>query len=146
MGTGHFLNQDDAQMRAVLENARTIAVVGHSDKPDRTSYRIASYLREAGYTVIPVNPTVDSIDGEMSYASLADIPGEVDIVNVFRRSEFVADIVTEAIESGAKAVWTQLNVTDEEARERALAAGLDVAMDRCVKVDHLRLNVPVRDR
>ena len=135
------LNTNDDAMRDVLETAQVIAVVGHSDNPVRTSYRIAQYLREAGYTVYPVNPTVETIDGEKSFASLADVPEAIDIVNVFRRSEHVAGVIDEAIEAGAKTVWTQLGVIDDVAREHALEAGLNIAMDRCIKVEHRRLGV-----
>jgi uncharacterized protein len=138
------LNTNDTRMREVLTNARVIAVVGHSEKPQRTSYRIAQYLRAAGYTVYPVNPTVTTIDGEKSYASLADVPEHIDIVNVFRRSEHVAAVVEEAIAVGADTVWTQLGILDEAARNNALAAGLDVAMDKCIKVEHARLAVSVK--
>lgn len=135
----HNLNHDDDQMHEALLGAKTIAVVGHSDKPHRTSYQIAQYLRMAGYTVYAVNPTVDEIDGEPSYASLADVPEPIDIVNIFRRSEHVAALVDDAIAAQAKIIWTQLGVVDENAREKALKAGLDVAMDRCIKVEHRRL-------
>ena len=138
------LNTNDARMREVLTNARVIAVVGHSEQPHRTSYRIAQYLRAAGYTVYPVNPTVTTIDGEKSYASLADVPEHIDIVNVFRRSEYVAEVVDEAIAVGADTVWVQLGIVDEAARDKALAAGLDVAMDKCIKVEHARLAVGVK--
>jgi uncharacterized protein len=138
------LNTSDTRMREVLTNARVIAVVGHSEKPQRTSYRIAQYLRAAGYTVYPVNPTVTTIDGEKSYASLADVPEHIDIVNVFRRSEHVAAVVEEAIAVGADTVWTQLGILDEVARDNALVAGLDVAMDKCIKVEHARLAVSVK--
>jgi predicted CoA-binding protein len=133
------LNQNDKAMRDVLVNAKVIAVVGHSDQPHRTSYQIAQYLRRAGYTVYPVNPTVSTIDGQRSYASLAEVPEPIDIVNVFRRSEYLSGIVDEAIRVGAKAIWAQLGVVDEAARQKALAAGLDVAMDVCIKVEHIRL-------
>ena len=133
------LNTSDRVMRETLSKARTIAVVGHSDNPGRTSYNIAQYLRHAGYTVYPVNPTVSEIDGEKSYASLADVPEPIDIVNVFRRSEHVAGVVDEAIDVGAKAIWTQLGVVDEAAAQRAIDAGIDVAMNRCIKVEHMRL-------
>jgi hypothetical protein len=114
-------------------------VVGHSDKPHRTSYRIAQYLRDAGYTVYPVNPTVPMIDGQKCYASLADVPEPIDIVDVFRRSEHLAAVVAEAIAVGAKAVWAQLGVHDDAAQQATLDAGLDVAMDVCIKVEHQRL-------
>lgn len=139
--SGTFLNTDDDAMQQTLQNAQVIAVVGHSDKPHRTSYQIAQYLRNMGYTVYPVNPTVATIDGQVSYATLADIPEPVDIVNVFRRSEHVAGIVEDAISADAKAIWTQLGVVDVNAREKALASGVDVAMNRCIKVDHARLGI-----
>ncbi len=139
------LNNDDAAMRAVLENARVIAVVGHSDNPARTSYRIAQYLRGAGYKVYPVNPMVSEIDGERSYASLAEIPEPIDIVDVFRRSEFLPDVVEEAIAAGAKTVWTQLGVSDAAAEQAALDAGLHVAANRCIKVEHARLGLKANE-
>ena len=133
------LNADQQAMREALANARVIAVVGHSDKPHRTSYRIAQYLRQAGYTVYPVNPTVDTIDGEKSYASLADVPESIDIVDVFRRSKHLAGVVDEAIAAGARTVWAQLGVQDEAALQTALDAGINIAMNVCIKVEHQRL-------
>jgi uncharacterized protein len=130
------LNQDPQAMRELLTRAQVVAVVGHSDKPYRTSYRIAQYLRQAGYTVYAINPTVSTIDGRPSYATLADVPEPIDIVNVFRRSEHLPQVVAEAIAVGAKAVWAQLGVVDAGARQAALDAGLAVAMDRCIKVEH----------
>lgn len=138
---GIDLNADDAALSAVLRRARVIAVVGHSDNPQRTSYQIAHFLRQAGYKVYPVNPLVGQIDGEKSYASVQAVPEKVDIVNVFRRSEYVAGVVDDAIAASAGAVWTQLSVIDEMAKEKALAAGLSVAMDRCIKVEYLRLGI-----
>lgn len=123
-------------MYDMLANARVIAVVGHSDQPHRTSYQIAQYLRQVGYVVYPVNPTVASIDGERSYASLAEVPEPIDIVNVFRRSEHLTAVVEEAIAVGAKGVWAQLGVHDKAAAERAAAAGLTLVMDECIKVRH----------
>ncbi|MEL6403126.1 MAG: CoA-binding protein [Chloroflexota bacterium] len=135
------LNLSDTYMRSALASAQTIAVVGHSDNPHRTSYQVAQYLRAQGYTVFAVNPTVDTIDGEKSYPTLADIPEPVDIVNVFRRSEFLPAIVDDAIAIGAKTIWTQLEVIDIPARDKALAHNIAVAMDRCIQVDHARLDV-----
>jgi predicted CoA-binding protein len=135
------LNLDEAKMKDVLEKAKTIAVVGHSDNPSRTSYQIAAYLRRQGYKVYAVNPTLSEIDGEKAYASLHDIPEKIDIVNVFRRSEHVAGVIDEAIAVGAKAVWTQLDVIDWAARDKALEAGVDVAMDLCIKVEHSSLGI-----
>ena len=136
-----FLNNDDDKMREILSEAKTIAVVGHSDKPHRTSYQIAQYLRQAGYDVYPVNPTVDEIDGETSYATLADVPVDIDIVNVFRRSEHLADVVDDAIEVGAKAIWAQLGVEDEAAQTTAIEAGIHMTSNRCIKVEHRRLSL-----
>lgn len=127
------------ELRNLLQTARTIAVVGHSDKPHRTSYRIAQYLREAGYTVYPVNPAVSEIDGQPSYPDLASVPEPIDIVDVFRRSEHLPAIVAEAIQAGAKAVWAQLGVEDSQAAAAAEAAGLPIVMDRCIMVDHRSL-------
>ncbi|HEY9602553.1 MAG TPA: CoA-binding protein [Allocoleopsis sp.] len=135
------LKENDEAMRDVLTNARVIAVVGHSDKPERTSYRIAQFLREVGYTIYPVNPMVSEIDGQPSYASLKDVPEPVDIVNVFRRSEYLPEIVEEAIAIQAKTLWTQLGVFDETSAQKALNAGLNVVMDACIKVEYLRLKV-----
>lgn len=135
------LNNDDATMREVLKQAKIIAVVGHSDKPHRTSYQIAQYLRSVGYTVYPVNPTVDTIDGETSYATLADVPEAIDIVNVFRRSEYLEDIVRNAKAINAKTVWAQLGVGDENAEAITLEADINIASNRCIKVEHRRLGI-----
>ena len=133
------ITQDDAALRDLLTNARVIAVVGHSDNPGRTSYQIAAYLRRAGYRVIPVNPTVSSIDGETSYPTLADVPEPVDIVNVFRRAEHLAGVVEEAAAIGAGAVWGQLEVASSAAAAAADTANLPLVMDRCIKIEHRRL-------
>jgi len=135
--TDIILNDNASQ--ELLSRAKVIAVVGHSDNPSRTSYRIAQYLRSVGYMVYPVNPTVDTIDGERSYPSLADVPQPIDIVNVFRRSEYVAGIVDEAIELNLPAIWTQLGVVDEQAAARAAEHGIAMVMNRCIKVEHNRL-------
>ncbi len=129
----------DEQINQVLTGARVIAVVGHSDNPARTSYRIAQFLRDTGYTVYPVNPTVDQIDGEKSYASLRDVPEPIDIVNVFRRSEHLEGVVEDAIAANAKMVWAQLGVSDEDAQLKAEEAGLDIIMNRCIKIEYARL-------
>ncbi len=134
-----LINDNPDTMRDVLKDAKIVAVVGHSDKPHRTSYRIAQYLRRAGYTVYPVNPTVTEIDGERSYATLADVPEPIDIVNVFRRSEYLSDVVAEAIDVGAKAVWAQLGVHDDDAVQQADAADMTIVTDACIKVEHNRL-------
>ena len=138
------LNQDRDKMYDILKNAKTIAVVGHSDRPSRTSYQIADYLRAQGYTVIPVNPTIESVNGETSYPSLQAVPEKVDIVNVFRRSEHVAGVVDDAIEIGADTIWTQLGVIDTNARDKAIDNGVNFAMDLCIKVEHARLGIPAK--
>ncbi|MBZ0290806.1 MAG: CoA-binding protein [Anaerolineae bacterium] len=135
------LNTDEQAQRDVLTQARVIAVVGHSDKPERASYQIAQYLRQAGYTVYPVNPALQQIDGQPSYASLQDVPEPIDIVDVFRQSEHLPAIVDDAIAAGAKTVWGQLGVSSEAARQKALDAGLNIIMDRCIKIEHSRLGI-----
>jgi hypothetical protein len=125
-----------SELRKLLETARVIAVVGHSDKPYRTSYRIGNYLRNAGYKIYPVNPTIREMDGTRFYASLAEVPEPIDIVNVFRRAEYLHEIVEEAIAVKAKAIWAQLGVVDANAARLAEQAGLQVVMDRCIMVDH----------
>ena len=101
---------NDREIRQLLETSKTIAVVGLSDKPDRDSYRVAEYLQRQGYRIIPVNPTVDAVLGEKSYASVSDIPASVDIVDIFRRSDAVEPVVEDAIAAGARAVWMQLGI------------------------------------
>ena len=130
---------DDYEMRRVLQESRVIAVVGHSDKAHRTSYQIAQYLRNVGYKVYAVNPTVSKINGETVYASLSDVPEPIDIVNVFRRSEHLSDVVDDAIAVEAKVVWAQLGVFDVQAGKKAEEAGIDIVMNHCIKVDHRRL-------
>lgn len=129
----------DEQIRQLLTESKVIAVVGHSDRPARTSYQIARFLRNIGYRVYAVNPTVDTIDGEPSYARVQDIPEQVDIVDVFRRSEHLPEIVDDAIAAGAKAVWGQLSVINRIAREKAESADMQIIMDRCIKVEYMRL-------
>jgi uncharacterized protein len=120
----------------ILRSARTIAVVGLSNNPRRPSYGVARYLQRAGYRIIPVNPNVAEVLGERAYARLSELPGPVDVVEVFRRSEFVGPVVDEAIAIGASAVWLQDGVVDEAAAARARAAGLDVVMDDCMMRRH----------
>ena len=120
----------------ILRSARTIAVVGLSANPRRPSHGVARYLQRAGYRIIPVNPNVAEVLGERAYPTLAELPGPVDVVEVFRRSEFAGAIVDEAIAIGAGAVWLQDGVVDEAAAERARAAGLDVVMDDCMMRRH----------
>jgi len=120
----------------ILRSARTIAVVGLSANPRRPSHGVARYLQRAGYRIIPVNPNVSEVLGERAYATLSELPGPVDVVEVFRRSEYAGAIVDEAIAIGAGAVWLQDGVVDDAAAERARAAGLDVVMDDCMMRRH----------
>jgi uncharacterized protein len=122
----------------ILQSARTIAVVGLSGKRYRPSYGVAEYLQRSGYRIIPVNPEETEVLGEKSYPDLDSVPGPVDVVDIFRRSEFVPEIVEAAIRKGAKAVWMQEGVVHEEAAGRARQAGLAVVMDRCILKDHRR--------
>ncbi len=133
------MSPSDAQIRQIMETASTIAIVGLSDRPDRDSYQVAEYLQAHGYRVIPVNPTVDAVLGEQSYARVADIPEMIDIVDVFRRPDSAVEVVADAIEAGARVVWMQLGVVNQEAARMAEAAGLQVVMDRCIKIEHRRL-------
>lgn len=122
----------------ILETCRTIAVVGLSSKPFRPSYGVSEYMQLAGYRVIPVNPTETQVLGEKSYPRLEDVPEKVDLVNIFRRSEYAAPIVDSAIAIGARAVWMQEGVEDQAAAEKARQAGLLVVMDRCILKEHRR--------
>lgn len=123
----------------LMRDATSIAVVGASSDPARASNDVAKYLIDHGYTVYLVNPTETEILGRPAYASVSDLPEPVDIVDIFRRTDAVPAAVADAIAAGAKAVWMQLAITHEEAAEQARAAGLEVVMDRCTKIEHRRL-------
>ena len=127
-------------IRELLKTARVIAVVGLSSRKNRPSFGVSEYMQRAGYRIIPINPNESSVLGERAYASLDDVPEKVDIVDIFRRSEFVPEIVEQAIRAGAGAVWMQEGVIHEEAAARAQAAGLTVVMDRCILKEHQRLS------
>lgn len=122
----------------ILKTSRTIAVVGLSGRRHRPSYGVAEYMKSAGYRIVPVNPNEQEVLGEKSYARLEDIPEKVDIVNVFRRSEFVPQIADSAIRIGARAIWMQEGVINDEAAERARRAGLHVFMDACILKEHVK--------
>lgn len=130
---------DVAGLRRVLQGNRVIAVVGLSPNWNRPSYFAAKYMLEHGYIVIPVNPGATEILGQKCYPDLASIPGQVDLVDVFRKPEDVMPIADQAIRLGAKCLWLQLGVIHREAADKAAAAGLDVVMDRCVKIEYARL-------
>lgn len=130
------ISADRNATRALLEDTRTIAVVGLSPSPHRPSNEVARYLRAAGYTIIPVNPACDEVLGEKCYPSLREVPGPIDMVDVFRRPEDVMAVVEDAIAVGARSLWLQLGVIAPEAAQRAAEAGLKVVMDRCSKIEH----------
>lgn len=123
----------------ILKTSKTIAVVGLSSRKFRPSYGVSQYMQEQGYRIIPVNPGESSVLGEKSYASLSEVPETIDIVNIFRRPEYVPEIVEEAIRIGARSIWMQEDVVHDEAAARARAAGLFVVMDRCILKEHRSL-------
>ena len=130
---------NDEQITDLLRSVKRIAVVGLSDKPWRPSYGVSEYMKSRGYEVIPVNPRVGETLGEHAYRNLDGVPGKIDLVNIFRRSEYVSEIVDAAIRIGACAVWMQEGVIDPDSAARAAAAGLGVVMDRCILKEHRRL-------
>ncbi len=133
-------NPDTRELGELLKRARTVAVVGLSDKPYRTSHAIAGALQGYGYKIYPVNPNLKGpVLGEVPYATVADIPTPIDIVDVFRRSEKVMPVAKDAVAAGAKVLWMQSGVVNEEAAAYATERGLTVVMDRCIKVDYVTL-------
>ncbi len=134
----------DEDIYALLVNARTIAMVGASDRPGRPSYLVMKFLQDWGYRVLPVNPQIAGlhVHGEFVWSELAEIGMPIDIVDIFRRPEMALEVVEQSIAVGAKAVWMQLGVINEEAAERAEAAGLQVVMNRCPHIEIPRLHVP----
>jgi predicted CoA-binding protein len=125
------------EIEGMLEGKR-IAVVGLSDSPARASYGVGAYLKEQGYEVVPVNPNHSQVMGMKCYASLREVPGKIDVVDVFRRAEFCAEVVREAIEVGAKGVWLQVGIRSDEGRKLAREAGIYFVEDRCLMVEHMR--------
>jgi len=123
-------------IREILSTSKTIAVVGLSDRPGRPSYGVSAYMARQGYRIVPVNPNCAQVLGEQSYARLEDVPVPVDIVDIFRRSEFVPQIVEAAIKIGARCIWMQEGVVHQAAAARAREAGLFVVMDRCILKEH----------
>jgi predicted CoA-binding protein len=120
----------------ILQQSKVIAVVGLSPREERDSHRVAAYLQKQGYRIIPVNPITDEILGERCYASVVDIPDEVDIVDIFRRSEDVPQIVDETIRKGVGVIWMQMGIVNEHAAKKAKERGIEVTMDRCMLVEH----------
>jgi predicted CoA-binding protein len=128
-----------ADIRRILETANSLAVVGLSSRKTRPGYTVPAYMQTEGYRIIPVNPYLEQALGEKAYPDLTSVPEPVDLVLVFRRSEYVPPVVEKAIEIGAKVVWMQLGVIHEEAAAQARAAGLEVVMDTCIAIEHRQL-------
>lgn len=135
MKTMATLTQEDP-ISSLLQRAKTIAVVGLSNDPMRPSYGVSAYMQSHGYRIIPVNPQIESCLGEKSYASLTDVPEKIDIVNIFRRPEFVEEVVDQAIQLKVPAIWMQEDVIHEKAAEKARRHGIFVVMNRCILKDH----------
>jgi predicted CoA-binding protein len=130
----------NSDVKALLQGAKNVAIVGISDKEDRASFQVARWLQaNSHFTLFFVNPVIDEVLGQKTYASLADIPEEIDIVDVFRKSEDCPATLDKAIAVGAKSIWLQLGITNDEVSERGTAAGMQVVMDRCIKVDYDQL-------
>jgi predicted CoA-binding protein len=137
-----FENPPDGELLRILTDAETIAVVGASSNPERPSHGIFRKLLAAGYRVVPVNPNESTVLGQKAYASLADVPHPIDIVDVFRRPEYTPDIADEAVRAGAKVLWLQSGIVNDDAASRAKSGGLTVVMDACIGVVHSLLRVP----
>lgn len=131
-----FKNPERSELTDILKQAKTIAIVGLSDKPDRDSYGVAQQLQARGYRIIPVNPQVSSVLGEPAYARLQDIPVDIDIIDVFRRSDALTAVVEEALGTNAPVIWAQEGVYDEAAANLATEAGKVMVMDLCIAVAH----------
>jgi uncharacterized protein len=131
---------EDRELRSILGRAHTIAVVGLSSNPEKYSFEVASYLQDHGYRIIPVNPNETEVLGEKAYPSVLEVPDQIDAVDVFRRSEETPEIARQAVKVGAKVLWLQNDIVNDEAREIAEAAGLDVVMGVCMMSTHRRLS------
>ncbi len=132
-------NATNAEIAELLRTTKVIAVVGLSPKPERPSHSVSAYMKDQGYTIIPVNPGQKEILGEKAYGSLAEIPGSIDMVNIFREPSAVPEIVDQAIAKKAKSVWMQEGIVHNEAAEKARTAGLKVVMNKCLYKEHVRL-------
>jgi len=137
-----FSHSDEA-LRQILEEARVVAVVGESNDHYYTSYQVAHYLKQMGYKVYPVNPTIAEVDGEKTYPSVQAVPEPVDVVDVFRNGAYLGEVVDDAIAAHAKVVWAQLDVVspDQKPEEKAIRAGLKVVSDHCMRTEHERLKI-----
>ena len=130
----------NADVAALLKKSQNVAIVGISNKEHRASYQVAKWLQEhSHFTLFFVNPVIDEVLGQKTFASLADIPEQIDIVDVFRKAEDCPSVLEKAIAAGAKAIWLQLGISNDDVAERGAAAGLDVVMDRCIKIDYAAL-------
>ncbi|WP_027363269.1 CoA-binding protein [Desulfotruncus alcoholivorax] len=134
-----FTNPGDDQIRQILMQSKTIAIVGLSDKPHRDSYMVAQYMIDNGYKIIPVNPRAKEVLNQKAYTSLLEVPGKIDIVNVFRRSDLVLPVVEEALTKKPGTIWLQLGIENEECAKLAALQGIAMIMDKCIKVEHQRL-------
>ncbi len=130
---------DDQQIRQWLQGVKRIAVVGLSDKPDRASYQVAQYLLQQGYEIIPVHPRIQSVFGIPAVRSLGEIEGEIDLVDIFRKSEDLPEVVKEALQVGVKSIWVQLGLENEAAHKLAEKAEIPYIENRCIKIEHQRL-------
>lgn len=140
-----FQNATSEEVRNIFAASKVVAVVGLSDKPHRSSHQVAAYLQSQGYRIIPVNPHVAEVLGERAYSSLREIPGSVDIVDVFRKPEAVPSIVVDAIKIGAKVIWMQEGIAHNAAADSARAAGLRVVMNKCMLKEHRKLTAGLPD-
>lgn len=139
-------NPPSEEIKAILKNSRIVAIVGLSPKPVRDSYKVAKYLKEQGYVIVPVNPGQKEILGEKSYPNIKAIPFPVDIVDIFRKPEAIPPIVDDAIEIGAKAVWMQQGIAHNRSAEKARKRGLQVVMSKCIKIEHMNMIRQTADR
>jgi uncharacterized protein len=141
-------DDSDAELRDILEGSHVVAMVGESNDHYYSSYQVAQYLKEMGYKVYPVNPTIESSGGDRSYPSLAEVPEPIDIVDVFREPMYLNEIVKAAIAVGAKTLWAQLDVvsSDQEPERRAKNAGLKVVSNRCMRIEHERLKIHAKPK
>lgn len=137
--TSEFKNPDAESRRALLKKVKTIAVIGLSPKPERPSHQVAAQLQSYGYRIIPIRPKIETLLGERAFADIMDVAEQIDLVNVFRRSEYLPGIVDACLQRGIRAIWTQLGIVHVEAAARACDAGTTVVMDRCIAVDYQAL-------
>ena len=135
-------NPADEEIKEILKKNKVVAVVGLSPKPERDSHKVAKYLQDHGYRIVPVRPKAKEILGEQAYANLKDIPFPVDVVDIFRKVDAIPGIVDEAIDIGAKVVWMQLGLAENQSAQKAREAGLQVVMNKCLKIEHNRYLAP----